>query len=103
MTMQERIKLVTEQFRIGIISSEEFVQELCGFLDIFDDAYYREKVREAIEWAKIYSDPQRWKLYGGPECDGQELVRGFLLQELGSAADKARELQTNIAPAVGGS
>jgi hypothetical protein len=94
MTIQERLKHVAEQFRIGIISSEELVPELRGFFDIFDDPYYREKVRNAMEWAEIYSDPQKWKLYAGSECDGREIVRGFLLQELGSAANQVGVIQS---------
>jgi len=93
MTMQERLKLATEKFRLGIISSDELVEELRGFLDIFDDAYYREKIRGAIMWAEIYSDPQKWKLYSRPEYNGREVVRGFLLQELSSAADTAGKLR----------
>ena len=49
---------------------------------------YREKINGAIEWADIYFSPQK----SDRHC-GREIVRASLLQDLGTAAEIAGQLQ----------
>jgi hypothetical protein len=61
----------------------------CGNLNAvstaLSDRYYQEKIREAIRWYKIYASPRQSEKFSG----GRDGVRGFFLQELGSAIDVA--------------
>jgi hypothetical protein len=56
MTMDERITRI----RDGLLARDgdfDLVDEVRGLLDIFDDAIYRQKIRDAILWAEVYTDP----------------------------------------------
>jgi len=52
----------------------ELVDEVRGFLNSLEDGNYREKIREAIKWAKIYVDLKQSAHYDG----GRETFRGLL-------------------------
>jgi hypothetical protein len=74
---------------IGRAAGEEIVGELCDLSGDFDgvngEANFREKIRDAVEWAEM--------LCGKRETThDSDAIRGFLLQELGSAAEIAKEL-----------
>jgi hypothetical protein len=76
--------------RLVVRDDAELVPEVCGLLNIFDDGNYREKIRDAVRWVEIYVDPQKAEAYGG-----QDVVRKFLVQELGAAAELAGTLRGN--------
>jgi hypothetical protein len=85
MTMEDRIKRLIHNV-LYHIAEEDLVPELRGLLNIFDRengaANYREKISSAMEWA---------------ESDHPE-ARTFLLAELGSAAEIARDFARRKRP-----
>jgi hypothetical protein len=89
MTVEERIRHVMS--KLIVRDDAELVQEVRGFVNIFDDSNYDEKIRNAVGWAEIYVDPQKAEAYGG-----REAVRGRLFQDLGTAAEIAGTLEGNL-------
>jgi hypothetical protein len=71
---------------------EDMARELNELLHVFGSVEgvgnYREKINGAIEWADIYFSPQKSDRHGG-----REIVRASLLQDLGTAAEIAGQLQ----------
>src|SRR5271166_3510601 len=86
MNPQERLTLLGTRIRKYDIGEDELLRELGNLHPAFDgverEANYREKVGAAVEWGKIYLNPLKSEKYSG----GREQVRGFLLQDLASAA-----------------
>jgi hypothetical protein len=65
MATKEQLENLTEQWRKGSISSDDLARELRGLLHTFPDAYFREKVRSAVELAEAFSSPRKTERYGG--------------------------------------
>jgi len=84
MTTEDQLQSLIQRWSLRSISSNEVARELRGLHDAFADAYYREKVRSAIEWAKMSA--QEAQEYGGQ-------VHEFMLSELTVAARVAGQLQ----------
>jgi hypothetical protein len=86
MNPQERLTLLGARVRKYDIGEDELLRELGNLQRALDglerEANYREKVSAAVEWGKIYLNPLKSEKYSG----GREQVRGFLLQDLASAA-----------------
>ena len=92
MTMDERITRI----RDGLIACDgdfDLVHEVRGLLDIFDDAIYRQKIRDAISWAEVYTDPQQTSAWDSEVQSGREVITRFLFSDLDDAAERALELQ----------
>ena len=92
MNPQERLTLLGTRIRKYDIGEDELLRELGKLQPAFDgverEAAYREKVCAAVEWGKIYLNPLKSVNYSG----GREQVRGFLLQDLASAAKIAGDI-----------
>jgi hypothetical protein len=88
MQTHEQIKALADRIAKDSGSSEEIVHELRELLFAFDGAYYQEKIRNALDWANKYFSPSQSDQYGG-----RDMVRSHLLEELGSAAQEAKELE----------
>ena len=92
MKPQERLTLLGTRIRTHDIGEDELLRELGNLQPAFDggerEANYREKVGAAVEWGKIYLNPVKSEKYSG----GREQVRGFLLQDLASAAKIAEDI-----------
>jgi hypothetical protein len=92
MNPQERLTLLGTRIRKYDIGEDELLRELGNLQHAFDgverEAAYREKVGAAVEWGKIYLNPLKSAKYSG----GREQVRGFLLQDLASAAKIAGDV-----------
>ena len=92
MNPQERLTLLGTRIRKYDIGEDELLRELGKLQPAFDgverEANYREKVGFAVEWGKIYLNPLKSEKYSG----GREQVRGFLLQDLASAAKIAGDI-----------
>ena len=82
----EPLQSLIQQWSSRSISTNEIARELRGLHDAFANAYYREKVRNAIEWATMSS--QEAQEYGG-----EQQVHEFMLSELTVAARVAGQLQ----------
>jgi ketosteroid isomerase-like protein len=83
-----QIEKLAERIAKGSASAEEIVHELRELLFAFDGAYYQEKIRNALDLANKYFTPSRSGQLGSSEA-----VRSNLLEELGSAANEAKELE----------
>jgi len=92
MNPQERLTLLGTRIRKYDIGEDELLRELGKLQPAFDgveaEATYREKVDAAVKWGKIYLNPLKSEKYSG----GREQVRGFLLQDLASAAKIAGDI-----------
>jgi hypothetical protein len=88
MKTSEQLKLLFDRISKGTISAKEVAWELRENLYAFDNANYRAKITGAMEWAEIYYSPRKANRWGGPDK-----VCATLLQDIGVAADIARELQ----------
>ena len=86
MTTEDQLQSLIQRWSSRSISTNEIARELRGLHDAFANAYYREKVRNAIEWAKMSS--QEAQEYGG-----EQQVHEFTLSELTVAARVAGQLQ----------
>jgi hypothetical protein len=86
MTAEDQLQSLIQRWSLRSISTNEIARELRGLHDAFANAYYREKVRNAIEWAKMSS--QEAQEYGG-----EQQVHEFMLSELTVAARVAGQLQ----------
>lgn len=86
-TSQERLNQLIDQIVKGMVSGDEVERELLALLCMFDNVYYREKIRQAIDWAEIYFSPRKSNRYGGPEK-----VRRLLLIALTTAAREGGHL-----------
>lgn len=89
MTMEERIRHLMSELTVR--DDAELVHEVRGFVNVFDDSSYDEKIRDAVGWAEIYVNPKGVEAYGG-----REAVRERLFQDLGRAADIAGILQGDL-------
>ena len=91
MNPQERLTLLGTRIRKYDIGEDELLRELGKLKPAFDgvegEATYK-KVDAAVEWGKIYLNPLKSEKYSG----GREQVRGFLLQDLASAAKIAGDI-----------
>ena len=86
MTTEDQLQSLIQRWSLRSISSNEVARELRGLHDAFANAYYREKVRNAIEWAKMsFQEAQ--------EYGGEQQVHEFMLSELTVAARVAGQLQ----------
>ncbi len=90
MTTQPRLQRLIDQIVNDTISAQEAAQQVRALLDRYDDAYYREKMRGALDSAEIYAAPSLHEQYGGAAR-----VRGVLLADLTSAARRARQLNNS--------
>src|SRR5246127_3553006 len=92
MKPQERLTLLGTRIRKYDIGEDELLRELGNLQPAFDgverEADYREKIDAAVGWGKIYLNPLKSEKYSG----GREQVRGFLLQDLASAAKIAGDI-----------
>jgi hypothetical protein len=92
MNPQERLTLLGTRIRKYDIGEDELLRELGNLQHAFNgverEGNYREKVGAAVEWGKIYLNPLKSVNYSG----GREQVRGFLLQDLASAAKIAGDI-----------
>ena len=52
MTTEDQLQSLIQRWSSRRISTKEIVRELRGLHDAFANAYYREKVRNAIEWPR---------------------------------------------------
>ena len=86
MTTEDQLQSLIQRWSSRSISTKEIARELRGLHDAFANAYCREKVRNAIEWAKMSS--QETQEYGG-----EQQVHEFMLSELTVAARVAGQLQ----------
>ena len=86
MTTEDQLQSLIQRWSSRSISTNEIARELLGLHDAFANAYYREKVRNAIEWAEMSS--QEAQEYGG-----EQQVHQFMLSELTVAARVAGQLQ----------
>ncbi len=90
MTTQPRLQRLIDQIANDTISADETARQVRDLLANYDDAYYREKMRGALDNAEIYAGPGLHEKYGGAAR-----VRGLLLADLTSAARRARQLNNN--------
>ena len=86
MSTEDQLQNIIQRWSSRSISTNEIVRELRRLRDAFANAYYREKVRNAIEWAEMSS--QETQEYGG-----EQQVYEFMLAELIVAARIAGQLQ----------
>ena len=89
MSPRDRIDQLLEQAADGSASSTAVEHELRRLLDAFNDELYRTKIRNAIQWAKIQSSSAESERYGS-----LEQLKGWLLQDLKSAANRAGHIQS---------
>ena len=90
--MDERIACI----RDGLVASDgdfDLVREVHRLLDILDDAIYRQKIHDAISWAKIYVDPQQTSAWESEVQTGREAITRFLFSDLDDAAARFLEVQ----------
>jgi hypothetical protein len=92
MTIDERITRIRDEL-ITCDRDFDLVDEVRGLLDIFDDAIYRQKIRDAISWAEVYTDPQQTSAWDTEVQSGCEAITRYLFGDLDDAAERARELQ----------
>jgi hypothetical protein len=90
MTVDERIKqtMISLAWRFD---DPDLPHEIRGLLNLCGAVTYRGQIGLAIEHAETYIDPKKlfaWEPYA------REKIRGFLFQELATAADIAREFPT---------
>lgn len=88
MSTRDQIDQLLARSLDGSVSSAVVARELRKLLDAIDDEFYRTKMHNAIQWAKIQSASAQSERYGSPEQ-----VRGWLLQDLRSAASRAGVIQ----------
>lgn len=88
MSTTDQIDQLLERTVDGSVSNAVIARELRKLLDAIDDELYRTKIHNAIQWAKIQSVSDQSERYGSPEQ-----VRGWLLQDLRSAASRAGVIQ----------
>jgi hypothetical protein len=92
MTVDDRIKGVMKSL-IWRFDDPDLPHEIRGLLNLIDAATYRGHIGLAIEYAEIYINPK--KLFAW-EPHAREKIGGFLLQDLSTAAEIAREFPTWI-------
>jgi hypothetical protein len=100
-SITDRLDQLLELTVEGEISSAEVASELHGLLGTLNDEVFHNKIRNAIQWSNIHSVSAQSERYGTPEQ-----LRGWLLQDLKSAADRAgllsseRALRRHHAPEI---
>jgi hypothetical protein len=87
--VKDQIQQLTRRILDGNASGIEVERELRALLHAFDGVYYREKVREAIEWAGIYFSARKSQRHGG-----EDKVLSILLGALSSAEREAGRLES---------
>jgi hypothetical protein len=85
MTTEDQLQNIIQRWSSRSISTNEIARVLRGLRNAFASAYYREKVRNAIEWAEMSSQEAQ-------EHGGEQQVHEFMLSELTVAARVAGQL-----------
>ena len=89
--MEARIKRIMESV-IARDDDADLVHEVRGLHDVFDDAVYQQKIRDAMTWAAIFIDPKQCTRWDTHSESGRNTVMRFLLDDLDGAAKIARAL-----------
>ncbi|WP_338833565.1 hypothetical protein [Bradyrhizobium septentrionale] len=99
MTTDERIKTLATNLSRGTISRDDTLRELDELKLAFDDRQlagtgnYTGKIGEARTWADIYFSDRKSSQYDENGMSGRQKVKGFLLNDLATAAQIAKNLQ----------
>lgn len=98
MATDERIKALAANISKGAISRDDTLRELDELRLAFDDRQlagignYTGKIGEARAWADIYFNDRKSSQYDESGMSGREKVKRFLLNDLGTAAQIAKNL-----------
>lgn len=97
-TTEDRIEALWAKISKGEISRDETLRELDELKRAFDSrnlsgtGNYTGKIAEAHGWADIYFSDRKSNKYAIGHVSGRERVKGFLLNDLSTAAQIASQL-----------